>query len=259
MGIEVEQHDEIRIITMAGQASTQSFSKEFLPLIADAVNDGLNDQETKAIVLSGEGRFFSAGADINAFQTSIDEGDAPQLIRELTGILHPLIVRIRTSPTIVIAALNGVSAGGGLGLALACDARIGTPQARMAASYAGMGLSPDGGTTWLLPRYVGEQVARRFFLGNQIWSGQEAHEYGAIDAIVPQEELMETAKAWASMWSSWGAHTKEATKHLLHVQTDNDFKTHLDHERTLIEAAGTTSAFKEGVKAFLEKRDPHFE
>ena len=149
---------------------------EFLPLIADAINEGLNDQETKAIVLTGEGRFFSAGADINAFQRSIDEGDAPQLIRTLTGILHPLIVRIRTSSTVVISALTGVSAGGGLGLALACDARIGTPQARMAASYAGMGLSPDGGTTWLLPRYVGEQIARRFFLGNQLWSGQEAVE-----------------------------------------------------------------------------------
>ena len=259
MAIEVEQNDQIRIITMAGQASTQSFSMEFLPRIAEAINDGLNDQSTKAIVLTGEGRFFSAGADINAFQRSIDEGDAPQLIRKLTGILHPLIVRIRTSATVVIAALNGVSAGGGLGLALACDARIGTPQARMAASYAGMGLSPDGGTTWLLPRYVGEQVARRFFLGNQIWTGQEAHEHGAIDTIVPQNELMPTAIAWARMWSSWGAHTKEATKHLLHVQTNHDFSTHLDHERTLIEAAGTTEAFKEGVKAFLEKRDPNFE
>lgn len=259
MAVETEQHGTVRLIRMAGQASTQSFSSAFLPLIAQAIDAGLQDPTTKAMVLTGEGRFFSAGADIRAFQESIDEQRAPELIRELTGILHPLLQRMRTSSTIVVAALNGVSAGGGLGLALACDARIGTPDARMAASYAGMGLSPDGGTTWLLPRLVGEQRSRRFFLANEIWSGQEAYEYGAIDVLVEPESLLETAMGLAGMWSSWGSHTKEATKHLLHVQTDNDFSTHLDHERTLIEAAGTTEAFREGVAAFLEKRSPNFE
>ena len=258
MVVEVEQQGTVRIIKMAGQASTQSFSRAFLPRIAQAIDEGLRDASTKAIVLTGEGRFFSAGADINAFQKSIEDNDAPELIRELTGVLHPLLQRIRTSSTIVVAALNGVSAGGGLGLALACDARVGTDDARMAASYAGMGLSPDGGTTWLLPRLVGEQRARRFFLGNEIWSGREAHDYGAIDVLVDADSLLETAIGMATMWSSWGQHTKEATKHLLHVQSENEFSTHLDHERTLIEAAGTTDAFREGVAAFLEKRRPQF-
>ena len=259
MAVEIEQRDQIRLIKMGGQASTQSFSTAFLPKIAQAIDDGLKDAETKAIVLTGDGRFFSAGADINAFQDSIETNSAPELIRNLTGVLHPLLQRMRTSATIVVAALNGVSAGGGLGLALACDARIGTDDARMAASYAGMGLSPDGGTTWLLPRLVGEQRARRFFMQNEVWSGREAHEYGAIDVLVEPDSLIDTAIGLATVWSSWGPHTKEATKHLLHVQTDNDFSTHLDHERTLIEAAGTTEAFKEGVSAFLEKRSPRFE
>ena len=259
MAVEIEQRDHIRLIKMAGQASTQSFSMAFLPRIADAIDDGLKHPDTKAIVLTGDGRFFSAGADINAFQDSIESNTAPELIRNLTGVLHPLLQRMRTSSTIVVAALNGVSAGGGLGLALACDARVGTNDARMAASYAGMGLSPDGGTTWLLPRLVGEQRARRFFMQNEVWSGREAHEYGAIDVLVDADSLMETAIGLATVWSSWGPHTKEATKHLLHVQTDNDFATHLDHERTLIEAAGTTEAFKEGVAAFLDKRRPSFD
>jgi len=77
--------------------------------------------------------------------------------------------------------------------------------------------------------------------------------------LVDPDALLETAVGLATMWSSWGQHTKEATKHLLHVQADNDFATHLDHERTLIEAAGTTEAFREGVAAFLEKRSPRFE
>ncbi|MCH1541344.1 MAG: enoyl-CoA hydratase/isomerase family protein [Candidatus Poseidonia sp.] len=258
MAIEVEINDGICIIRMAGKTSTQSFSMEFLPSIAQSINEALSNSEVKAIVLTGEGRFFSAGADIHAFQEAIENNSAPELIRNLTGILHPLLVRMRTSSTILIAALNGVSAGGGLGLALACDARIGTSDARMAASYAGMGLSPDGGTTWILPRLVGEQVARKFFLSNEIWSAEEAHNYGAVDALTEPDELLPTAIAWAKTWSSWGAHTKEATKHLMHVQTDNDYASHLDHERTLIEAAGTTEAFQEGVKAFLEKRPPSF-
>ena len=259
MAIEIETNDGIRLIRMGGEASTQSFSEEFLPKITRAIDDALSASDVKGIVLTGEGRFFSAGADINAFQKSIDDGNAPELIRNLTGILHPLLIRMRTSPTVVIAALNGVSAGGGLGLALACDARIGTKNARMAASYAGMGLSPDGGTTWLLPRFVGETVARRFFFENQIWSGEEACSHGAIDLIVEEDALLATAHEWATTWSSWGNHTKEATKHLLHVQSENEFETHLNHERTLIEAAGTTSAFKEGVKAFFEKRKPNFD
>ncbi len=189
MAVEIEQFDRIRLIKMAGQASTQSFSMAFLPTIAKAIDDGLKDAQTKAIVLTGDGRFFSAGADINAFQNSIESNTAPELIRNLTGVLHPLLQRMRTSSTIVVAALNGVSAGGGLGLALACDARVGTNDARMAASYAGMGLSPDGGTTWLLPRLVGEQRARRFFMQNEVWSGREAHEYGAIDVLVEPDSL----------------------------------------------------------------------
>ncbi len=259
MGIETELDGAVCVIKMAGKTSTQSFSMAFLPSIAEAIDNALKDESIKAIVLTGDGRFFSAGADIHAFQEAIDNNSAPELIRNLTGVLHPLLQRIRTSSTIVVAALNGVSAGGGLGLALACDARVGTSDARMAASYAGMGLSPDGGTTWLLPRLVGEQRARRFFMGNEIWSGEEAHAYGAIDVLVEPSSLMDTAKGLAVMWSSWGPHTKEATKHLLHVQTDNEFSTHLDHERTLIEAAGTTDAFVEGVAAFLEKRAPSFD
>jgi 2-(1,2-epoxy-1,2-dihydrophenyl)acetyl-CoA isomerase len=249
----------VRLISFSGQSATQSFSRTFLPEIAKAIDDGITSPDVRALVLTGEGKFFSAGADINAFAKSIEDGDAPQLIRDLTGVLHPLLVRMRQSPTICVAALNGACAGGGLGLALACDIRIGTPSAKMAASYAGMGLSPDGGTTWLLPRLVGDQIARRFFFENEVWSAEKAEHLGAIDTLVDKESLLESALALAVKWSQWGSHTKEATKHLLDIQSVQDFEAHLKHERTLIEAAGTTEAFKEGVTAFLEKRKPNFD
>jgi 2-(1,2-epoxy-1,2-dihydrophenyl)acetyl-CoA isomerase len=205
------------------------------------------------MVITGEGKFFSAGADIHAFQEAIDANDAPQLIRDLTNILHPLLVRMRQSGTIVVGAINGAAAGGGLGLALACDVRVASPKAKLAASYASIGLSPDGGTTWLLPRLVGEHVSRRFFFENQIWSAEQAKNTGAIDEVVPAEQLLERSVVIATNWSKWGGHFREATKHLLHVQSQNDFETHLKHEQTLIEAAGTTPEFKEGVASFLGK------
>jgi 2-(1,2-epoxy-1,2-dihydrophenyl)acetyl-CoA isomerase len=106
---------------------------------------------------------------------------------------------------------------------------------------------------------VGDQIARRFFFENEIWSAEKANQLGAIDTIVEQDSLLDSALELALKWSQWGNHTKEATKHLLDVQSVQDFETHLKHERTLIEAAGTTDAFKEGVTAFIEKRKPHFE
>jgi len=253
--MKVSQKDGVTIIQLTGGSATQSFSREFLPKIRDVILEHIG---CKAIVITGEGRFFSAGADLVAFQESIKKGNSVELIRHLTGILHPLLLKMRTSETIFVAALNGASAGGGLGLALACDARIASPSAKMAASYSGIGLSPDGGTTWLLPRLVGEQIARRFFFENQVWSADEAYELGAVDEVVAEDLLIERAIEVASTWSQWGTHTKEATKHLLLTQNVNDFETHLKHERTLIEAAGTTPEFAEGIDAFLSKRKPDF-
>ena len=252
MTVEVEDRENaIRIVRLTGASASKSFSRESLPIIAKTIDEGLNNPEVKGMVITGEGKFFSAGADIHAFQEAIDSNDAPQLIRDLTNILHPLLIRIRQSSTIVVGAINGAAAGGGLGLALACDVRIGSPKAKLAASYASIGLSPDGGTTWLLPRLVGEHVSRRFFFENQIWSAEDALGAGALDEVVEADELITRSIEIATDWSQWGNHFREATKHLLHVQTLNDFETHLKHEQTLIEAAGTTPEFKEGVKQFL--------
>ena len=114
MTVEVEnQANGIRIIKLTGASASKSFSRESLPIIANAIDNGLKDSEIKGMVITGEGKFFSAGADIHAFQEAIDANDAPQLIRDLTNILHPLLMRIRESSTIVVAAINGAAAGGG--------------------------------------------------------------------------------------------------------------------------------------------------
>ena len=258
MAIEISTDDGVAIIQMTGKTASNSFSRESMKEIVEAIDSVLMDNDVRGAVLTGEGRFFSAGADIQGFQDAIDDGSITSLIHDLTGMLHPLILRMRRSPKILVAAINGAAAGGGLGLALACDARVAGADAKLAASYAGIGLSPDGGTTWLLPRLVGDQASKRFFLENQVWDSEEALWRGAVDHQASNDELLAKATEVASAWSKWGTHTREATKHLLDVQGTQDLESHLSHERLLIEAAGITQDFAEGVDAFLNKREPDF-
>ena len=254
--IETEDDNGIRLIRLKGDTASTSFSRKSMKIITEAIDSALTDDSVRGFVLTGEGRFFSAGADINDFQNSLDKGEIVTLIHDLTGLLHPLLMRMRRSSKISVAAINGAAAGGGLGLALACDARIAGNNAKLAASYAGIGLSPDGGTTWVLPRLVGEQIAKRFFFNNSIWNSEQALEFGAVDEIA--EDPIAAALDLARKWSRWSDHTRESTKHLLDSSHDNDFEEHLHHERILITAAGCTAEFKEGVSAFLEKREPDF-
>ena len=259
MALEVERRDSIAIATLSAEAARNAFSSDSMQDISDTLNELMDDQRVKGIVITGTGKFFCAGADIEEFQRCIDEGCIGPLVDNLTSILHPLQVRMRTDPTILIAAINGAAAGGGLGLALACDARIAAPEAKLAAAFFKLGLSPDGGTTWLLPRLVGNQVTRRFFFNDEIWSGKEAHEKGAVDELVPLDELVETATEWASDWGKWSQMSRSGTKQLLDASTSTFFQTQLEFEQALIIAASQTKEFEEGVSAFLEKRDPEFD
>ncbi len=257
--IEIEDHEPgIRVVRFSGEVASRAFTVESLDRIVEVVSSALREEAVRGLVLIGTGRFFLAGADVRAFQDGLEQGTVVSMIHELTGRLHPLELEMRRSSTVCIAAINGAAAGGGLGIALACDGRVASPGARLAASYARLGLSPDGGSTWLLPRLVGEQVARRFFFENEVWNAEQALDLGAIDDLVPEEGLLDAALEMARRWSRWSAHFREATKHLLDVQSTQDLEQQLDHERLLIKAAGTTAGFIEGVDAFLSKRDPSF-
>lgn len=260
MAVEIEQVEGgIAILTLSAETAANGFSLEGMAAIATAVDAALDDDGIRALVLTGTGKMFCAGADIEGFKTSIEEDTIVEFIRDLTGILHPLLLRMRRSGTICIAAMNGAAAGGGLGLALACDARIAGEDALLVSGFANLGLSPDGGTTWLLPRLVGENIARRFILDNSRWTATQALAVGAVDEVVGQQELIGRATEVARAWGKWSRHTREASKHLLDVQSSNDFETQLRHEQLLIMAAGASQDFAEGVEAFLGKREPEFD
>ena len=258
MVLEVERRESVAIVTLSAEAARNAFSSESMGQISATLNELMDDPEIRGIVLTGSGKFFCAGADILEFQAAIETGSIQQLVQDLTDILHPLQVRMRTDATVLIAAMNGAAAGGGLGLALACDARIATPDAKLAAAFFKLGLSPDGGTTWLLPRLVGNQTTRRFFFNDETWTGREALEKGAVDAVVSQAKLLEESVQMAESWGMWSHLSKSGTKQLLDASTSTFFQTQLEFEQALIVAASQTADFAEGVAGFLEKRDPAF-
>ena len=259
MVLDVEHRDSVAIATLTAEAARNAFSSQSMQVISDTLNELMEDESVRAIVITGTGRFFCAGADIVEFQRCIDEDRIAPLVEDLTSILHPLQVRMRTDPTILVAAINGAAAGGGLGLALACDARIASPQAKLASAFFKLGLSPDGGTTWLLPRLVGNQITKRFFFNDEIWSGEEALNVGAVDEVVPEQDLIERAVELAENWGSWANFSRSGTKQLLDASTSTFFQTQLEFEQALIIAASRTENFAEGVSAFLEKRGPKFD
>ena len=253
-----DTEDGIAIIKFGTIAASRGFSTEGMESISSSINSALDDSNISGIVLTGSERMFCAGADVESFKDAIANKKIVEMVEGLTDLLHPLLVKMRRSSKICVAAINGAAAGGGLGLALACDYRICGQNGLLVSGFASLGLSPDGGTTWLLPRLVGDQIARRFILDNERWKPEVALANGAVDEVVSNEELIDRACQLARDWGKWSHHTKEATKHLLDVQSTQDFESHLHHEQILIMAASSSEEFSEGVNAFLEKRDPVF-
>ncbi|MBI88062.1 MAG: hypothetical protein CMB67_03425 [Euryarchaeota archaeon] len=248
----------VALVTMSPEASTNTFSEtNFLPLIA-TLDNLMEDPGCNSIVLTGSGRFFSVGGNIEDFYRGIEEKKIGEMVKQMTDRLHPLLLRIRASETVLICAMNGSAAGGGLGIALAADYRLCTPETKLAPAFFSLGLPPDGGTTWLLPRLVGFQAAKRFFFEAKSWSAKFALEKGAIDEIVEIEDLVDRAIQIAKDWGKWSVNSRRGTKQLLDASTSTFFETQLHFEQSLMIAASRTEDFSEGVRAFREKREPNF-
>ena len=171
----------VALVTFSEKTSRDTFSSGTIEDVVSTIDGLIEDSNTNAVVLTGTGKFFSAGGPVDKFDEAIDAGIIRELVESMTGHLHPLLLRMRRTPTVFVGAMNGAAAGGGLGLALSTDYRISNGKAKIAAAFFRLGLSPDGGTTWLLPRLVGLQKSKQFFFENQVWSSEEALEYGALD------------------------------------------------------------------------------
>jgi 2-(1,2-epoxy-1,2-dihydrophenyl)acetyl-CoA isomerase len=216
------------------------------------------DQTVRAIILTGEGRAFSAGADLSALQEPYMAGQRPKPSLILKEGYNKLIPLLAETPKPVIAAINGVVAGAGMSLALACDFRIASDAASFTTAFLKIGLIPDAGSTYLLPRTVGMAKAIELALLSDRLDAASAERIGLINRVVPADSLMAEAHALAARLAGMPTVAIGLTKRAFNEASRLTLAQAMDREADVQDEAATTDDHMEGVMAFLEKRPPRF-
>jgi 2-(1,2-epoxy-1,2-dihydrophenyl)acetyl-CoA isomerase len=256
--IEVEMRDAVGVITLNRPESLNALNsqvgQEFQAAIAELRGCG-----ARAIILTGAGRAFCAGGDLREMQRIAErEGKVEAFFDEPLRLLNECILLIRRTPLPIIAAVNGAASGGGCNLALACDFVIAGESARFNQAFIKIGLIPDCGGTFILPRLVGWKRAAEMMITGDVVTAPRALEMGMINAVIPDGELMAHAMAMAERLAQAPTAAIGQIKELLEASATNDYGAQLDLERKAQIQAGKTKDFREGVTAFLEKRSPKF-
>ncbi len=224
--------------------------------LARATQELARDPSVRAVVITGEGRAFSAGGDVAEFRANID--CAPTFLAELVGQLHIAILNLLEMPKPVVAGVNGVVAGGGMGLFLAADLAIAAESATFVMAYTNLGVCPDGGSTYFVPRLIGSRRALELMLSNRRLSSREALDWGLVNQVVPDADLAATVRAQAARLASGPTLAFAKARALVHQSFSNTAKAQLAEEARGLAAMGATADFREGVSAFVEKRKPVF-
>lgn len=227
--------------------------------VENAVSAADSDDAVRAVVITGAGRGFCAGTDLTAADQGEDEVPRPFPPREaLTRSRYRATELVWNCRKPVIAAVNGACVGAGFSLALACDIRIASDQARFSAIFVRRGLSADMGCTWFLPRIVGLSEALRMLYTGRMVDAQEALRLGLVSEVVPHEELLPRAEAFAAEIAHGPTVAIETMKRLARESLTADLASHIEREEYLQQAVRRTEDFQEGVRSFLEKREPVF-
>lgn len=248
----VQVVDRVALVTI-NNPPANALSKSVIAQLNELLDQWENDEQIKAIVLTGEGRFFIAGADIKEF-TQLQSEDAAAMSKQGQQVFD----RVEKFPKPIIAAINGACLGGGLELAMACHIRLAAADARLGLPELNLGLIPGYGGTQRLPRLVGRGKATQLILTSEMISGEEAHRIGLVDVIYPVEQLVDEAKKLAEAIAQKSAVTIKLALKAIHAREELSLSEGLDYEAKLFGEAFAAEDVKEGVAAFLEKRKPQF-
>lgn len=214
------------------------------------------DDSIRCVVLTGAGRLFCAGGDLSAFAAAGDQ--VPAFLSELAGTLHMAISRLQRMAKPLLVLVNGPAAGAGLSLSLIGDVVIAARTAHFTAAYGGVGLSPDGGMSWLLPRLVGMRRAQEMIIANRRVSAEDGAAIGLITRMVEDGDLASAGAEAISTLAAAPTRAVGAARNLLLDSFDGPLEAHLDRETRHIAACGATRDCKEGVAAYLDRRKPEF-
>lgn len=257
--VRVERDGALAVITLDRPDVLNAFDEAMTSALHVAVRDAANDRSVRAVVITGAGRAFSAGQDLRDRAAGIERGAELRLGDELRRRYHPLVTAIREMPKPVVAALSGVVAGAGLGVACACDVRVASSSAVLRAAWSRVGLVPDAGSAYFLPRIVGWGRALHLILGGEPVSADEALRIGLITRVWPDDTFAASWRTFAQRLSAGATEAIALTKRGLNAAWERDLPAFLEVEAELQDRAGRTADYAEGVRAFLAKRPARFE
>lgn len=252
--IQQEDFDGVRLLRLMRPKKFNSFVRPMALALQEALDQAASDQAVRAILLTGEGRAFSAGQDLG----EATDPEGPELTKIVTEHYNPIILKIRALKKPVVAAVNGVAAGAGANIALACDIVVAAESASFIQAFSKIGLIPDSGGTYTLPRLIGQQkAAALMFLGDKV-SAQEAESMGMIYQVFSDEAFDEKSRALVKQLAQMPTLALARTKALLNASFGNSLEDQLALEDRYQTECGKSDDYQEGTQAFLEKRKPSF-
>jgi 2-(1,2-epoxy-1,2-dihydrophenyl)acetyl-CoA isomerase len=214
------------------------------------------DPTIRTVVITGTGRFFSAGGDLSEFSAA--GGNVGALLKEMTTYFHAAVSRFSRMDAPIIAAVNGIAAGAGFSLVAACDLAVAAEGAQFTTAYTAASLTPDGSSTYFIPRLVGMRRAMELMLTNRRLTAAEALEWGLINRVVADERLMDDVREQAARLAAGATLAFGEVKRMLHHSFSATLETQMELESRTIASLSHTDDGKEGIAAFLAKRPPQF-
>ena len=260
--VQLERKGPLAVIRLNRPEARNALSPAMVDELGNAIKS-CRGGDTRAVLLTGTDGAFCSGADVRDFAQQLDDGGSEGLsdhLRELADALHrDVVMGIRRLEKPVVAAINGVAAGAGFSLALACDIRVASSDARFLLAYANIGCTADGGSTYMLPRIVGQGRAMEIYLARQPIGAQYALELGLVSQVFESAHFERHAMETADRLAQGPTRAYGRVKALFDGSWDSDLATQLDAETDAIASIGLTRDFQEGIKAFSQKRQAWFQ
>jgi len=251
-----EVKDRVATITINRPDRYNALTIRMVEKLLELISACDEDRRIRAVVLTGAGQAFCAGGDVREFVERI-ETLSPYLKR-LLAFFHGAVSGMNRMSKPVIAAVNGVAAGAGMSLAMACDLVVAAESARFTMAYSKIGATPDGSSTYFLPRLVGLRRALELTYTNRVLTAKEAEAWGLVNRVVPDAEFPAAVNALATELAAGPTLALGRAKQLLLMSGHESLETQMENETQLIALSSKTADFREGIKAFVEKRKPIF-